>query len=96
MTVAQEISIESILGSKISADGQSIVIGLETKSGEHHISISAELLTVSALTAPKAKTELEERAKKMNNSNKTQAFPCERWEIRKSVEFHRDLTRGFH
>jgi len=94
MTVAQEIPVERILGFKISSDGQSVVIGLANGSAEHTFSFSADLLTVLGLTALKAKTELEKKAAELNQSNKTQAFPVDKWEIRKSDDGN-SLLFGF-
>jgi hypothetical protein len=86
MAVAKGLSVEGILGSKVSAGGRSVVIGLATDSGEHHLALSADLLTALALTVLKARTGLEERAAELEQSSKTHAFPCDKWEIRKSED----------
>ena len=86
MVPAQTVSVKNILGLKLSADGQSAAIGLASESSEYHLSFSTDLLAVLALTALKAKTDLEEKAPELKQPNKIHAFPCDKWEIRKSAD----------
>jgi hypothetical protein len=82
------VVVEKILGSKISSDGKSMTIGLIANMSEIKLDFSPTVLTTLALTALKAKSILDAKTSQGNpiDSGALHAFPCDGWEIRKSLD----------